>query len=72
MAQLCVANSISLADARVVQPMNILRLPMAALFGFLVFSEIPDLWTWIGAVTIFGAAWYAVQHGAAARKKATA
>ena len=71
LAQFCVANSISLADARVVQPMNFMRMPMAALLGFLVFSEFPDLWTWIGAVIIFGAAWYAVQHGATARKKAT-
>ena len=70
MAQFCVANSISLADARVVQPMNFLRMPIAAAMGFMVFSEFPDLWTWIGAVIIFGAAWYAVQHGAAARKKA--
>ena len=69
LAQFCVANSISLADARVVQPMNFLRMPMAALLGFLVFSEFPDLWTWIGAVIIFGAGWYAVQHGAAVRKK---
>ena len=70
LAQYCVANAISLADARVVQPMNFLRMPIAALFGYLVFSEFPDLWTWVGAVIIFGAAWYAVQHAAASRKKA--
>jgi drug/metabolite transporter (DMT)-like permease len=63
MAQLCVANSISLADARIVQPMNFLRMPLAAAMGFIVFSEFPDLWVWIGAVIIFGAAWYAVQQG---------
>jgi drug/metabolite transporter (DMT)-like permease len=67
MAQFCVASGISLADARVVQPMNFLRMPMAALAGFLVFSEFPDLWTWVGAVIIFGAAWYAVQQGKKAR-----
>jgi len=72
LAQFCVANAISLADARVVQPMNFMRMPIAALLGFLVFSEFPDPWTWIGAVIIFGAAWYAVQHGAAARRKAAA
>ncbi|MDC0033133.1 DMT family transporter [Alphaproteobacteria bacterium] len=70
LAQFCVANSISLADARVVQPMNFMRMPMAALLGFLVFSEFPDMWTWVGALIIFVAAWYAVQHAAAARKKA--
>lgn len=68
MAQFCVASGISLADARVVQPMNFLRMPIAAFFGFLVFKEFPDLWTWVGAMIIFGAAWYAVQHGRAAKK----
>jgi len=63
MAQFCVASSISLADARVVQPMNFLRMPIAAAMGFMVFGEFPDLWTWVGAVIIFGAAWYAVQQG---------
>lgn len=69
MAQFCVASAISLADARVVQPMNFLRMPMAALAGFIVFSEFPDAWTWIGAVIIFGAAWYAVQHARAPKKE---
>tara|TARA_Y100000814_G_C12338132_1_gene403508 strand:+ start:348 stop:1061 length:714 start_codon:yes stop_codon:yes gene_type:complete len=63
MAQFCVASSISLADARVVQPMNFLRMPIAAAMGFMVFGEFPDLWTWVGAIIIFGAAWYAVQQG---------
>lgn len=63
LAQFCVASSISLADARVVQPMNFLRMPIAAAMGFMVFGEFPDLWTWFGAVIIFGAAWYAVQQG---------
>lgn len=67
MAQFCVANAISLADARVVQPMNFMRMPMAAVLGLIVFSEFPDAWTWVGALIIFGAAWYAVQHGARAR-----
>ena len=63
MAQFCVASSISLADARVVQTMNFLRMPNAAGMGFMVFGEFPDLWTWVGALIIFSAAWYAVQQG---------
>ncbi len=63
MAQLCVAFSISLADARVVQPMNFMRMPIAAALGYFAFNEFPDLWTWVGAVVIFGAGWYAVQQG---------
>jgi drug/metabolite transporter (DMT)-like permease len=63
MAQLCVAFAISLADARVVQPMNFMRMPIAALLGYIAFNEFPDIWTWTGAVVIFGAGWYAVQQG---------
>jgi drug/metabolite transporter (DMT)-like permease len=63
MAQLCVAFSISLADARVVQPMNFMRMPIAAILGYIAFSEFPDIWTWTGAIVIFGAGWYAVQQG---------
>lgn len=69
MAQFCVASGISLADARVVQPMNFLRMPMAALAGLIVFSEFPDQWTWFGALIIFGAAWYAVRHARAPKKE---
>jgi drug/metabolite transporter (DMT)-like permease len=63
MAQLCVAFAISLADARVVQPMNFMRMPIAAILGYFAFSEFPDIWTWTGAIVIFGAGWYAVQQG---------
>lgn len=69
LAQYSVASSISLADAGVVQPMNFMRLPIAAIFGFYFFSQFPDFWTWLGALIIFGAAWYAVQHGATIRKQ---
>jgi len=59
-AQLCVARSISGADARVVQPVNFLRLPMAAILGYVLFGELSDRWTWIGALIIFASAWYVV------------
>ena len=60
LAQLCVARSIAGADARVVQPVNFLRLPMAAVVGYIFFGELSDKWTWIGAVIIFASAWYIV------------
>jgi len=46
-------RSMALADASVVLPYNFTRLIWAALFGFLFFAEIPDLWTWIGGTVIF-------------------
>lgn len=46
-------RSMSLADASVVLPYNFTRLIWAALFGFLFFAQIPDLWTWVGGTVIF-------------------
>ena len=34
-----------------------------------VFGEFTELWTWVGALVIFGAAWYAVQHGSGSSAK---
>ena len=46
-------RSMALADATVVLPFNFTRLIWAALFGYLFFAELPDLWTWIGGTVIF-------------------
>ncbi len=62
-AFLTVTRAISLADARIVQPVNFMRMPFGAAIGWLVFSEFPDLWTWLGAVVIFVASTYAVRRG---------
>lgn len=41
------------ADATAVMPLDFTRLPFAALFGYILFGEISDAWTWAGAVIIF-------------------
>src|SRR5690606_22910102 len=46
-------RSLSVADASVALPFNFSRLIWAALFGYLFFAEIPDLWTWVGGTGIF-------------------
>ena len=46
-------RAMAAADATVVLPYNFTRLIWAALFGFLFFAEIPDLWTWVGGTVIF-------------------
>ena len=35
------------------QPYSFLSLVFASIIGFFVFNEIPDLFTWLGAVVIF-------------------
>lgn len=67
-AQLSLTRAVALADARVVQPFDFLRLPFAALIGWFVFGEASDIWTWIGAVIIFAAAYYVLAHDSRRRK----
>jgi drug/metabolite transporter (DMT)-like permease len=60
--QFCLTRAIALADARVVQPFEFARLPIAAMIGYFFFSESASLWTWIGALVIFGAGYFVLQH----------
>jgi len=39
-------------------PFDFLRLPIAAIIGFFLYREQPDLRVWFGAVIIFGATYY--------------
>ena len=50
---LCINTAYKLTDLSVLQPVNFSRLLIASLFGFLIFDEIPDIWTIIGGVIIF-------------------
>ena len=52
-AMVCLTFSIREAEARIVQTINFLRLPWAVLVGWIMFAELPDIWTWVGAVVIF-------------------
>lgn len=44
------------ADIAAVEPLTFVRLIFAALFGYLLFAEVPTLWTWLGAGTIIAGA----------------
>ena len=51
-SQRCLARAFHAADASVVVSFDYLRLPIAALIGFLFFAEVPDVWVWAGAGVI--------------------
>jgi len=55
---LSLAQAFREADASAILPVDFVRLLWAAFFGFVLFSEIPGLWTWIGGAMIFAAATY--------------
>ena len=45
----CQARAFAAADASAVMPFDFLRLPFTAGLGWLLFAEVMDVWTWIGA-----------------------
>tara|TARA_E500000178_G_scaffold322537_1_gene347385 strand:- start:102 stop:1064 length:963 start_codon:yes stop_codon:yes gene_type:complete len=51
-------QSLKLANASAVLPVEFTKLIWAALLGFMLFAEIPDIFTWIGAILIFTSTTY--------------
>ena len=35
------------------QPIEFIKLPIMALIGWIIFYEIPGIWTWVGGLIIF-------------------
>jgi len=56
LAHIFLARAMKAADASLVGPVDFFRLPIATLFGWVLFAEYSDLPTWIGAVIIVVAA----------------
>src|SRR5436853_581946 len=56
LSHLSVARAYLAADASACAPYEFVRLPYAALIGYLLFGEVSDGWTWVGAAIIAGAA----------------
>jgi drug/metabolite transporter (DMT)-like permease len=54
------ANALKRADTGAVMPLDFSRLVWASLLGFIIFSETPDLWTFIGGGIIVAAASYII------------
>lgn len=57
------------ADASFTMSFDFARLPFAVAFGYAVFGETIDLWTWIGAGVIFSASLFIVHREAQLKKR---
>ncbi len=55
LGQRTMSRGFASADASIMLPVDFSRLIFAALFGFLLFAEIPSVYTAIGALLIFSA-----------------
>jgi drug/metabolite transporter (DMT)-like permease len=67
-AQQALVRALTAAPASLVMPFNFLQLPFVALFGFALFGEISEIWTWIGARVIFAATWDLARREGRARR----
>ena len=62
-------KSLRLGEASVVGNIQYMQLIHAAVLGFILFGEVPDHYTIIGAVLIVGSALYMFHHEALKKKK---
>jgi drug/metabolite transporter (DMT)-like permease len=63
----CYVRAFGTGEANAVGPAENLRLIYAALFGFFLFSEVPSIWTVIGASIIVAATYYIARDEARRR-----
>lgn len=62
------ARAYDAAEVTIVAPFDFLRLPIAALLGFVIFDEVPDVLTVLGTLIIIAASLYIARREARARK----
>lgn len=57
-AQQCQTRAFRAAPASLVVIINYVQLPLIALFGWLIFAQSTDIWTWVGAAVICTSTYY--------------
>ncbi len=57
-AHVAMAEALKLAETTAVLPYDFVRLIWASGIGFVIFGEIPEIWTWVGGGIIFASTTY--------------
>lgn len=72
-AQLSISQAFREADATVILPVDFTKLIWASILGYLMFSEIPDPWAWVGGTVVFaGVLWVAYNESKDRKARAAA
>ena len=58
----------SLAEITSLQPFQFIKLPMIAFLAWVIFSEVPAYWTWLGGTIIFSSTFYITRREAKINK----
>jgi len=61
-AEILVIKALDVADAVVVAPVHYSILIWGTVYGYLVFNQLPDLWTWVGASIIVATGIYTLHR----------
>lgn len=70
LAHVCNTRALAAADASFVAPFDFIRLALVTLAGWLIFSDPGSVWTWLGAIVVFGSTTYVTRREAMlARRK---
>lgn len=69
-SQIFMTQSLALAESAVVMPTFYFQLPLAALFGFFLFGQVPDIWLIPGAALIIGGSYYSIWSESRRRRAA--
>ena len=69
LGHLCMIKGVKIAELSALQPIKFLQLFWAALIGYLIFSEVPEIWTWIGSAIIIASSTYIAHREAVAKRK---
>lgn len=62
--QACVVRAYSYAETSAMAPFDYTRLLFATLVGYLIFAEVPDIWTGVGSAILIGATFYIARREA--------
>lgn len=63
------ARAYDAGEVSIVAPFDFMRLPVAAILGYIVFSELPDQWSIIGTLVIIASAIYLLRRGHIERRQ---
>ena len=69
-SHLCLAQAFKEAEVTAVLPVDFTKLIWAAIVGYIVFAEVPDLWIWVGGIMVFAASTYVAYREAHRKGKA--
>jgi S-adenosylmethionine uptake transporter len=68
-AEICVIKALELAMAVVVAPMQYTLIVWGTFYGFIVFGQFPDIWTWTGTALIVATGLYTLRREYLASRK---